>query len=105
MIRGTTPTVILKLKNTDMDLTELKGIYITIRQGEDIIVTKNLEDEGISLIGKDTIEVYLSQKDTLGFRPGAAQLQLRGITHNGVAFATNIVEVIVKDILLEGEIT
>lgn len=104
MIRGTTPTVVLKLNNTDINLTELKNIYITIRQGEDTILTKKSGEVGL-LVEDNTIELYLSQKETLNLRPGVAQIQLRGITHGDEAFATNIVEVKVKDILLEGEIT
>lgn len=98
MRRGTTPT--LKIRITGVDLGELENIYITIRQGN-IEVTKT----GYQLEVKDGI-IYaaLTQEDTLKFRQSCVWVQMRATTKDGLAVASNIRMVEMKDILKDGVI-
>ena len=69
MIRGTTPTFILKLKNKDgtpstINLAEANNVYFTIAQGGKTI-TKTSED--IDIDG-NTVYVFLNQKESLSLK-------------------------------------
>lgn len=71
MIRGTTPTFILKLKNKDgtpssINLSEANNVYFTIAQGGKTI-TKTSED--IDIDG-NTVYVFLDQKESLSLKEG-----------------------------------
>lgn len=79
MIRGTTPTFTLRLKNISgspcqIDLSEAKNIYFTISQGCNTI-TKTGED--ISLVDGHTVLVYLNQEESISLREKMkAEIQL-----------------------------
>lgn len=98
MRRGTTPT--LKIRITGVDLDELENIYITIRQGN-TEVTKT----GHQLEVKDGI-IYaaMTQEDTLKFHQSCVWIQMRATTKDGLAVASNIRMVEMKDILKDGVI-
>lgn len=101
MIRGTTPTIRLTLNN--IDLASLKSIYITIRQMS-YILTKKSGESGVGIEG-NTISLYLTQEESLSFKAGyPAEIQVRGLTNSGNAFATAVSKVDVKEVLLEGVI-
>ena len=97
MVRGTTPTVTLTIPG--VSLKQMKSIYVTIQQYS-IKLTKKNGDPSL-VIGDSTIEVHLSQEETLSFKSGIAEIQVRCLTQGGKAFATNICTVEVKSILLE----
>lgn len=69
MIRGTTPTFILKLKNkdgtpSDINLSEANNVYFTIAQGGKTL-TKTSED--IDIVD-NTLYVFLNQKESLSLK-------------------------------------
>lgn len=101
MTRGTTPTITLTLET--MDLTSLKSVYVTFCQFGKML-TKQSGDEGVD-ITEHTVSVSLSQEETLRFTPGTVEVQLRGLTNGGDAFATNVAKVAVKEVLLKEVIT
>ena len=101
MTRGTTPTITLTLET--MDLTSLKSVYVTFCQSGKML-TKQSGDEGVD-ITEHTVSVSLSQEETLRFTPGTVEVQLRGLTNGGDAFATNVAKVAVKEVLLKEVIT
>lgn len=96
MRRGTTPT--LKIKVKGIDVSRLTSMYITIKQGDREITKENsdisIEDDGI-------LSVWLSQEDTLTFTKGHVDIQLRAMTDNGVAIASQIEMVFVQRTLNE----
>ena len=100
MIRGTSPTILLKL--IGMELNKIETVYVTLRQGKRKI-TKSNSNVDVT-ITEEGIELYLSQEDTLDFKPGEVQIQVRGLTKDEVAFATDIVAMDMGDILQEGVI-
>lgn len=101
MTRGTTPTITLTIN--EIDLTALQSIYITFRQGG-TCVTKQSGDSGVE-INAHTVEITLTQAETLNFNTGKCEVQLRGLTADGKAIATCIAKTCIHGILLEGEIT
>ena len=101
MIRGTSPTIVLKL--IGMDLDRIETAYVTFKQGRRGI-TKITTGDDVT-ITEEGLEVFLSQEDTLEFKPGEVQIQVRGMTTDNVAFATDIVTREMNDILQEGVIS
>lgn len=99
MRRGTTPTLRIEVKGIPID--DLKSIYVTLKQG-DIEITKNISD-----IEKEAniLVVRLEQEETLAFRAGWIQIQLRAVTMDGIATAGPIKNISMNDILLEEVIT
>lgn len=98
MRRGTTPT--LKIRVTGANLSEMENIYVTIKQ-EGKEVTKTGDE--ISTEG-DMILVPLTQEDTLKFRHSCVWVQMRATTKDGLAVASNIRMLEMKDVLMDGVI-
>lgn len=97
MYRGSTPTHNIE---TDIDLTGASAVYVTYHQGGTII-TKTGES---LVITKNSISVTLSQEDTLSFKAGKVQMQVRYVMPDGTADASEIVSFDVGSILLDGVI-
>lgn len=92
MIQATTPTVILTLPNT-VDLSTAQEVYVSFRQRSALaannVLTKTL-GPSVWLADGHTINVYLTQTETLGFIPSRAiEVQVNWIT-NGTREATLI---------------
>lgn len=74
MIRGTTPTFIIKLKDESIDLHVADSLIVTISQG--VYVVNKMGDD-IELEDGRTVHVFLTQEESLRFKSGApAELQL-----------------------------
>ena len=84
MRQGTTPTIQITIN--DIDLNEMQNIYVVFEQNGYILKkeSSDLEIEG------NTISVSLSQEETLNFKEGTCNIQLRMITKGGVAIASPI---------------
>lgn len=97
MIRGTTPTHIFTIP---LDTSLLKEVVITYAQRDKPVVEKRMAD--CELNGKE-IKVTLSQEDTLKFeeRANGVRLQIRALTRDGVALASPIKPVSLREILNE----
>lgn len=100
MTRGTTPT--LKIKLSGIAASELKSIYITLRQDKRE-VTKATPDISTS-VQENALYVPLTQEDTLCLGRGYAYAQMRGVTKDGLAVASEIQMIAVEEILKEGMI-
>lgn len=101
MIRGTTPTYIIKIKGDNLkDATP----YVTISQGETEI-TKSGDELIADRDDKSCIlAVSLTQEETLKLAKGRAEIQVRWVNNDGIAGATDLRYMKVKPILLEGVI-
>lgn len=84
MRQGTTPTI--QITVNDIDLNEMQNIYVVFEQNGYILKkeSSDLDIEG------NTISVLLSQEETLNFKEGTCNIQLRMITKGGVAIASPI---------------
>lgn len=85
MRRGTTPVITCTL-STDIDLTECDLIRVIIRQGGHVKLIKEASDVAIQ---DKTVSVKLSQKETLSFYQGSADIQVR-IKASDAVYATGI---------------
>lgn len=80
MFRGTTPTYIFKT-NDDIDLTLADKVYVTFSgMDESEIMTKTDDDLEVAT---NTIEVYLTQQETLSFPNGKIKVQINWLYGEG----------------------
>ena len=102
MIIGTTPTFTLKLKRTyDVDLTTVQNIYVTLKQGTNILTKSGLD---INVVDSKTVKVTLTQQESLNFSiDKKIELQLNWTyTDQGIVkrAATKIIEISLEKQLL-----
>lgn len=97
MRRGTTPT--LKVKVKGIKLERLASIYLTLKQHNNE-VTKTKEE--MTIEENNILSCPLSQEDTLKFSMGYVYIQIRAVTDDGVAVASNIEQRIMQEILKGG---
>lgn len=84
MRQGTTPTIQITIN--DIDLNEMQNIYVVFEQNGYIL---KKESSDLNVEG-NVISVLLSQEETLNFKEGTCNIQLRMITKGGVAIASPI---------------
>ena len=84
MRQGTTQTIQITIN--DIDLNEMQNIYVVFEQNGYILKkeSSDLDIEG------NVISVLLSQEETLNFKEGTCNIQLRMITKGGVAIASPV---------------
>lgn len=104
MIRGTTPKHIFTLPDCMLDAS-FDALYITYQQRGMTVLEKTLDD--VERIGTDIV-VHLTQAETLEFAQGQktepVRIQIRARTDDGEAFASDIMEISVDQVLKDGEI-
>lgn len=99
MRRGTTPALVLTV---DADIVGWT-VYVTIEKGGREITLENDRLTMSYANSKTTIELALTQEETLSLSPGTCEIQVRAI-NDGTAIATDIETIDVGRILLEGVI-
>lgn len=99
MTRGTTPTYNITVD--DIDNLDAYSIEVDIKQGGALLQFSNDD----IIIDENTIVVKLTQEQTLSLSTGSAHLQVRGISVDGIAWASNIVSIPVNPILRAGVIS
>lgn len=97
MIRGTTPTFKLSVKDTTVDLTEAQNIYATFKQKCGVSITKTGNDVEVA---EHEVDVYLSQEETLKFREGDLDIQLNWTYQDGKRACSNVIRIHVADNLI-----
>ncbi|MBO7695425.1 MAG: hypothetical protein J6T10_22600 [Methanobrevibacter sp.] len=100
MVRGTTPTLILKL-NTDLDVGNMKQIWVTFKS---IMNEVTLSKNDIRVINESDLIISLSQEQTLKFTEGIVSVQVRLLTPDNKAYATKIKTINMSNVLKEGVI-
>ena len=98
MIRGTTPDYVVDVKGHD--LTN-KTVYVTLSQDRRKVT---LTGDRLAIAYSDrvsSIVFRLTQSETLGFKVGNIEVQVRFINAAGTAFATNIAALRADRVLLE----
>lgn len=101
MIRGTTPTIVLTI-DTSLDLQKMKQIWVTF---ENLVHERTYIKEEVQIQSDNSLVIQLSQQDTLKFCEGTVSVQVRLLTEDDKAYATNIQTLSVKQILKEGVIS
>ena len=107
MTRGTTPTHTFTLPD-NLKTATLSALYITYAQRGETVLEKTLSDVTIN---NGVITCTLTQADTLKFEVlnqhcgcDKVNIQVRIKTSDGVAMASDIMPVPIRDILKDGEI-
>ena len=107
MTRGTTPTHTFTLPD-NLKTSTLSAVYITYAQRGETVLEKTLEDVKIT---DGVLTCTLTQADTLKFEVlnqhcgcDKVNIQVRIKTSDGVAMASDIMPVPIRDILKDGEI-
>lgn len=95
--RGTTPTFNLTFSEEELDLTAANNVYVTFKQSE-----RKITKSGADLVvAEKQIDVYLDQKDTLGFRVGGVEVQANWTMANGRRASSDVCVVEFSKQLLE----
>lgn len=104
MRRGTTPTEVFELDTPDLDLTTLTQVWITICDGRDNSFTWDISRVTIDNDNK-TLSLDLTQAETLAFACGLATVDIRMLTSDGVALATDYSTIEIHDVQKKGVIS
>lgn len=101
MRRGTTPTITL---NIPFAAADVSVVWITFVSDGEELFTKTLSDTGVTL-EDNKITIALTQQETLGFTTGArVSMQIRILTADGNAVASDISTFTAEKILKDGVI-
>ena len=100
MFRGTTPTLTFTLP---FETSLLKNLYITFtNKNNEALLEKELSN---CTLNDKSVSITLTQEETLIFEGRQKiRLQLRAVTTDNAALASNIFDVYVHEILKEGVI-
>lgn len=99
--RGTTPNLLCEVTD-DIDLSSIKRVWLTIQQGEDIVLDFTTDDVHIN---NKNIAVALSQEDTLKLKAGiAGSIQIRLLGDTEIAYASQKDYVSVEGVIKDGVI-
>lgn len=106
IIRGTTPTLTFHIKNNQIDLNEVAQVWITFKTKAGVkVVEQTYDREDVTIDTEEhTIELFLSQEDTLALTDKTMLLQMRMRLNNDLAYASSISEVEIGQILKDGVI-
>ena len=92
--RGTTPTFTFTFSETGLDLTVAEHVYVTFRRGLEKLTKAN----SALTIGEKTVEVSLSQSETLAFladpftEQAPIEIQINWTDINGSRSASEVVK-------------
>lgn len=103
MYRGTTPSLKIRLR-TSLDLNDVKQCWVTL---ESATSSKEVTfDKSHVVLNPDdsTMELRLSQEETLRFGSGEINVQVRLLMTDDLAYASNIKNVRMNQILKDGVI-
>lgn len=101
MIRGTTPTFTMTIKDENIDLNIADNMIFTIEQGS---YSVSKESDDIEIEDGRTVHVFLTQEESLRFKPGApAELQLNW-TYQDANGRTHRASTRVKEIEIEKQL-
>lgn len=100
MRRGTTPTITFAFEGMTFEHCKLDA---TLSQGDTLIVFENPE---VTVDGDDcTVNLRLTQEDTLSLQNGRATIQFRWVDELGNADASDKYPIVIKDVQHDGVIT
>lgn len=94
--RATTPTFTLTFTEEGLDLTTASNVYVTFEQ-KDVNFTKQGADLDIE---ERTIDVFLSQEETLQFQIGMVDVQVNWTMANGRRASSDVKQVEISKQLL-----
>lgn len=96
MYQGTTPSIILEIEG--MDLSDAT-VYVSFKRGNEVLTKSDVTVTYDSEEQISAIACPLTQEETLGFRAGTVQVQVRFIYEDGQAYATDKAEITVDNVI------
>lgn len=97
--QGTTPTVTFKF---DMNWDYVSNLTATFTQKDSVVVELDYDRFTYE---DSTISAVLTQKETLALSQGSSKVQLKVLDIGDSVFASNIITVMVNEILDKGELS
>lgn len=97
MYRGTTPTVILNIKNEDFDMSLISECHITLKSEGGF--TKEIFDNITVDTDHRRLFFTMSEEDTLKFCVGKINIQVRIKLNNNAIISSNIVATNMNELL------
>lgn len=98
--KGEAPTLMVRIKDNAIDLTEVKKIDMVFKQRHDIVIEKYLED---CIISGQLLLVPLTEQEVLQLdHRQAVRLQLMVRLADGTPHISGILEMTVGELLKEG---
>lgn len=98
--RGTTPTILINIKDS-LDMDTIQQVWVYISQQNKVKVDKQITDVQIDT-EKKQISVKLTQEDTLALKAGEGFFQIRILLNDGTAMATVADKILVVEIYKDG---
>lgn len=103
MTRGSTASIEVILE--DVSSSDINKLYMTVRQ-KTLVLTKVSSSEGEDVLYWNEedglhVEIELTQEETLQFRYGVAEVQVRGVRNDGSIFASEICTIDVNRVLFD----
>ena len=103
MTRGSTASIEVILE--DVSSNDINKLYMTVRQ-KTLVLTKVSSSEGEDVLYWNEedglhVEIELTQEETLQFRYGVAEVQVRGVRNDGSIFASEICTIDVNRVLFD----
>ena len=96
MRKGTTPTEVFELDTPELDMTTLTEVWTTITDAVGKAKTWDITRATINDEYK-TISITLTQEETLAFTPGLATVDIRMLTSDDKAIATDYSTIEIHD--------
>ena len=94
--KGTTPTFTLTFSEATLDLTQAEHVFVTFRGSK----TVEKSDTDLTITEK-SVEVYLTQQETLALSKGNVQIQVNWTYSDGKRSASDIVNYSFSENLVE----
>ena len=85
---GLTPTFIVRVPTT-VDLTEAQTVYVSFKQSVNLVMKKT---SGF-IVDAHSVSIYLTQAETLLFRPDVATMQVNWVYPTGQRGATRWIDI------------
>lgn len=107
MIRGTTPTLPIVIRDVDIHLARVFLTIEDVRTGRllTVVAPDDFTVEYDPVTGNTTGNVTLSQEQTMSLNEGTCRAQVRWVFPDGAAGATKKRPITVEDVILKDVIT
>lgn len=99
MYKSTTPTIVLRVRNEDLDFNKIAICHVTLKSESDGFELL-IEHPDIDVTER-TISFTLTQEQTLYFHLGQIKVQVKVKLDNGVVIASRIATTSMREILEE----
>lgn len=99
MRRGSTPVMHFHI-NGHIDMTQMQEINIIIAQPDGYVIFKGMDD--IDILRDNHLDIFLSQKESLKLKTGAAVIQLKCKSYNDHVYVSNTESITIGPLIDDG---